>query len=272
MNPGDNVNGLVVLRAMHRKDLPTIILSRGSVLHFNPATGCRGAIVNAANECCLGGGGVDGAITVAGGSALAKDRYKLPVVEKRKRTSVTYGQKVEIEPVDEQHNSERIPPSSHQMMGSVALEAIRCSTGSAVITGPGDYGALHVPYVVHAVGPDFWNVDNINEAYTKLQSAYTWSLNLAMEHKIEQIAFSLLSVGVFRGRERIFDILKSSLHAVVDWRPFALVGQTTERNLRWTRTSHCQQNFPTEVFICAFTETECDILLQASLELPEFLD
>jgi O-acetyl-ADP-ribose deacetylase (regulator of RNase III) len=59
----------------------------------------------------LGGGGVDGAITAAGGENLADDRMAL----------------------------KQIAPG------------IRCKTGSAVITGPGDYGSLKVPFVVHAV-------------------------------------------------------------------------------------------------------------------------
>lgn len=39
-----------------------------------------GALVNAANEPCLSGGGVDGAITKAGGTCLAQERQALPIV------------------------------------------------------------------------------------------------------------------------------------------------------------------------------------------------
>ena len=50
--------------------------AKGSVVEY---TGT--AIVNAANEGCLGGGGVDGAITAAGGEALHAAREALPVLD-----------------------------------------------------------------------------------------------------------------------------------------------------------------------------------------------
>ena len=52
-----------------------LIFIKGSVTDFKGES-----IVNAANEQCLGGGGVDGAITKAGGQKLADHRQKLPIL------------------------------------------------------------------------------------------------------------------------------------------------------------------------------------------------
>lgn len=52
------------------------VVSQGSVVDFE-----GDAIVNAANEGGLGGGGVDGAINAVGGEALYQARKALPVTE-----------------------------------------------------------------------------------------------------------------------------------------------------------------------------------------------
>ena len=78
-----------------------LVISRGSVVEWSHNTQSS-AIVNAANEGCLGGGGVDGAIGDAGGDVLFEDRMNLP----------------QLQP------------------------GVRCQTGSAVMTGPNSYGSL----------------------------------------------------------------------------------------------------------------------------------
>lgn len=108
------------------------------------------AIVNAANSSLMGGGGVDGAIHRAGGSAILEDCRK--IIAKQ---------------------------------GS-------CKTGEAVITTAGN---LPAKFVIHTVGP-VWNNGKNNEA-EKLANCYRNSLDLALENKIESIAFPNISTGIY---------------------------------------------------------------------------
>jgi O-acetyl-ADP-ribose deacetylase (regulator of RNase III) len=183
----------------------TLHILQGSVIEF----GCKtGAIVNAANEGCLGGGAVDGAITDAGGDALADDRLALPRIE-----SSSSGQRV------------------------------RCPTGSAVVTGPNTYGSLQTPFIIHAVGPNYWDFADEETEYANslLQSAYQSSLDRAEENNLTDIAFALLSAGIFRGPDMsLRDILRQSVTAIQQW---PLQPKSLEH-----------------IYLCAFTEKECDTL------------
>jgi O-acetyl-ADP-ribose deacetylase (regulator of RNase III) len=185
---------------------------RGSVLDFiAPSKERIGAIVNAANEGCLGGGGVDGAINNAGGKNLWKDREELPLVQiagTRTRSSSS----------------------------SSSSDGIRCPTGGAVITGPNSYGSLKVPYIIHAVGPNYFQFsdnnnddsssDDENENNNKefsvpdslLRSAYQNSLKRCNEeNNITDVGFSLLSAGIFRGNRSQEDVLRIGIIAIHDY-------------------------------------------------------
>jgi len=111
------------------------------------------AIVNAANEQGLGGGGVDGAITKAGG---------IPLANARRNMSKIWG-------------------------------SVRVRTGDARATVAGD---LPCNYVIHAVGP---NLSNPGHTIDHLSAAYISSLSEAYRLGITDVAFPIISGGVFSG-------------------------------------------------------------------------
>lgn len=167
-----------------------LIFSEGSVVDFhhqkNPT---KAAIVNAANEECLGGGGVDGAISDAGGPNLLRDRLALPAVLGEDDCS-DYGDQIEV----------------------------RCPIGDAKLTGPGDYGSLNVSYVIHAVGPNYLCYEScLERADGLLRSAYTQSLERAKEVGLESVAFCLLSAGIFRGRRSLDEVLRIGVESICDF-------------------------------------------------------
>jgi O-acetyl-ADP-ribose deacetylase (regulator of RNase III) len=68
-----------------------------------------------------------------------------------------------------------------------------CKVGEAVITSGGN---LPARYVIHTVGP-VWNGGTKNEKEL-LALAYRSSLRLAVEYKIQTLAFPNISTGVYR--------------------------------------------------------------------------
>ena len=150
------------------------------------------AIVNAANEGCLGGGGIDGAITSAGGDELEKARLALPIWNK--------------------NSSNKYIKTNKR---STNKNDVRCPTGSAVITIGGN---LQADYVIHAVGPNYSKITNDKyNAYDELlKSAYRDVLLKAGEKGIKSIAFCLLSAGIFVGKRGMDKIIEIGVNTIVE--------------------------------------------------------
>lgn len=72
-----------------------------------------------------------------------------------------------------------------------AVNGERCPTGQARITPAGQ---LPSQYVIHTVGPVYSSVTNPAEL---LANAYKNSLDLALEHHCQSIAFPAISCGVY---------------------------------------------------------------------------
>ena len=162
-----------------------------------------------------------GAITSAGGRNLAKDRLALPLLKGE-------GQR-------------------------------RCRTGSAVVTGPGEYGKLQVPYVIHAVGPNYMMFPgNFETPDELLRSAYQSSLDACVSHGITDLAFALLSAGIYRGQRDSRDVLQIGISSIRDW-----VDDQEEDS--------CGEL--DSVTLCGYSQKETDLLLDiCEQELPNARD
>ena len=152
---------------------------------------------------------MDGAISAAGGVNLQKDREALPEVS----------------------------------LG------VRCPTGRAVIVGPNSYGDLKTSFVIHAVGPNYLvydSEDGLAQGDELLSSAYKSSLDLGENAKLEGIAFSLLSAGIFRGAKTVEQVLATGVQAICKFDGY--------KELK-------------DVYMCAFNEKEAGALVAVAIKL-----
>ena len=85
----------------------------------------------------------------------------------------------------------------HRAGGPKILDQCRkldgCATGDAKITTGGN---LEARYVIHAVGPVYWQ-EGAERAAVLLASAYRRSLEVATEHGLRSIAFPSISTGAY---------------------------------------------------------------------------
>ena len=149
---------------------------KGSVVDFK-----GDVMVNAANEKCTGGGGIDEAVNISGGELLINAREALPIIEK---------------------------------------PDIRCPTGDAKTTIGGNLKTCLCIHAVGPNYNSYNNNDWVN-ADLLLYSAYFNSMKEAYNHGCKNIAFSLLSSSLFRGegpKDRgLTSVIKIGILAVLDF-------------------------------------------------------
>ncbi len=141
------------------------------------------AIVNAANNSLLGGGGVDGAIHRAGGPEILAECRKLG----------------------------------------------GCATGDAKITTG---GRLKARYVIHTVGPIYWQ-EGAKRAAELLASSYRRSLEVAAGNGLRSVAFPSISTGAYGypmeeaapiALRTVLDYLAAQEEPGIEWVRFVLYG------------------------------------------------
>lgn len=133
------------------------------------------AIVNAANEGCLGGGGIDAEVNHRGGEELYQARLRLPLLDN---------------------------PFLRK----------RCDTGDAKITIA---GKLPCNKVIHAVGPRIGFGPNYDDDLALLDaSAYEKSMLRAKENNLKTVAFCIISGGIFRGGCSLKTVIKTGMDAI----------------------------------------------------------
>lgn len=132
------------------------------------------AIVNAANEGCLGGGGIDGEVNIRGGIELHKARQALPLI------------------------------NAHH----------RCKTGDAKITVAGNLPCSKVIHTVgprFGCSPELaHHADNLD----LLESAYKSAMERACENGLKSVGFCILSAGIFRGDCPLNVVIQKGLETI----------------------------------------------------------
>lgn len=86
----------------------------------------------------------------------------------------------------------------------------RCPVGEAKTTVAGQLGC---EWVIHAVGPQYNKEEDEDTADAKLYSAYASAMQEARSKGMPDVAFSLLSAGIFRGDRPLACVLRLGLLA-----------------------------------------------------------
>jgi len=183
-----------------------LVICSGSVVDFE-----GDAIVNAANEGCLCGGGVDGAIAAAGGRELAEARLNLPILD---------------------HNRD-----------------VRCPVGEAKMTIGGRLKAQYCVHAV-GPNYNILVYDQrmpMEECDKIVSKAYRSALECAKSKSLRSVAFSLISASIFRGPQTLEAVLEAGIEGIQgglypELKEVALVAFTQKE--RTTLEMLCGEKFP----------------------------
>ena len=145
-----------------------------SIAHDSVVKFTGDAIVNAANEGCIGGGGIDGRINDLGGDELYLARCALPVLD--------------------------------------GTSWKRCNQGDAKVTIAGALPCKQVIHAVGPRFPGIRN--NFDFELAVLEKAYENAMLRAQENDIKSIGFCILSAGIFRGGCPLKTVVKKGMDAI----------------------------------------------------------
>lgn len=163
----------------------SLVIARGSVVDYQgqlyPSCLSPSAIVNAANEGCVNGGGVDGAINSAGGPALLEARKALPVVGKHQTRC----------PVGEARTT---------IAGNLRCDWVIHAVGPNYRLFEGEPSGAWLP---------------TEEADALLYSAYRSAMAEARRLGLVDVAFSLISAAIFRGSRPLEAVLRIGVLATL---------------------------------------------------------
>lgn len=178
--PASDPTGGRRLRTLDELRLPSgacLVLAAGSVLDY-----VGDAFVNAANEGCVGGFGLDERVNQAGGDELRKARQALRGCPTGSaKTTASFG-----------HSRTRF---------------IIHAVGPAYRNNPHRHGAS--AHDARAVATRFAALDAL------LRDAYRAALREARAHGCRTVGFALLSSGIFRGDKPLADVLEIAVRTLV---------------------------------------------------------
>eukprot|EP00746_Dinoflagellata_sp_MGD_P010945 gnl/MRDRNA2_/MRDRNA2_122799_c0_seq1.p1 gnl/MRDRNA2_/MRDRNA2_122799_c0~~gnl/MRDRNA2_/MRDRNA2_122799_c0_seq1.p1 ORF type:complete len:246 (-),score=41.46 gnl/MRDRNA2_/MRDRNA2_122799_c0_seq1:135-872(-) len=170
-------SGALGVEVVQRFSLPNglvLCVSTGSIERF------RGdAIVNAANEGCVGGGGVDKAIAIAGGQKLLDARKQLP-----------------------QHNGKRCETGKAVVTIGGGLPVKWCIHAVA-------------PRYPAKGTAEASNMKKLMECDGLVESAYTKAMQLACQNKVCILAFPILGGGIFKGCRSLEAVVDAGVRGIL---------------------------------------------------------